>query len=120
MKLFSATVFALLIISVGCTDRQNGEESFPAEPAPNQTNADSAVALQDNAFDRSTSSTGQLVYVPVYSHIYQRDRERTFNLTTTLSIRNADPERSFVITRVSYYDSEGNLIENYVDSEENV
>lgn len=121
MKVPSATAFALLIIfSAGCTDRQDRKETFPAEPAPNQTNADSVLILQDNTFDRSTSSTGQLVYVPVYSHIYQRDRERTFNLTTTLSIRNADPEHSFVITRVSYYDSKGNLIQNYIESEQNV
>ncbi len=57
-----------------------------------------------------------MVYVPVYSHIYQRNKQKTFNLTTTLSIRNADPHRSFTLSEVSYYDSEGNLIQNYLDS----
>lgn len=120
MKVTSAIVFTLMIFSAGCADRQGSEESFPTEPAPNQTNADSVLIMQEKTLDRTTSSTGQLIYVPVYSHIYQRDQERTFNLTTTLSIRNTDPEHSFVITRVSYYDSEGKFIENYVDSKETV
>lgn len=120
MKLINIAVSILIIFSLSCTDRQDRQEAFPAEPPSNRTDADSVLILKNQSFERSTSSTGQLVYVPVYSHIYQRDQERTFNLTTTLSIRNADPEHSFSITRVSYYDSDGNLVENYIDSEEYV
>jgi hypothetical protein len=71
-----------------------------------------------DTFERKTSSMGQLVYVPVYSHIYQQDRQKTFNLTTTLSIRNTDPYRSFTITEVSYFDSQGNVVEQYLDDPE--
>lgn len=71
-------------------------------------------------FDRADRSIGQLVYVPVYSHIYQRNRTKTFNLTTTLSIRNADPFRPLTLTRVAYYDSKGNIIQEYIDSGEQI
>lgn len=82
-----------------------------------------APAIQRNqrdgeAFKRSSSSYGQLVYVPVYSHIYQQDHKKTFNLTATLNIRNTDPRRSFQITEVSYFDSNGNLVQHYLENTE--
>jgi hypothetical protein len=59
-------------------------------------------------------ATGQLLYVPVYSHIYYGDQEKQILLTATLSIRNTDPSRAITITKVDYYDSEGKLIKSYV------
>ncbi len=49
------------------------------------------------ALDRAAGqelSKGQLIYVPIYSHIYYGDREKALLLTATLSIRNIDPTRS--------------------------
>lgn len=61
-------------------------------------------------------STGQLLYVPVYSHIYIGDKERPFNLAVTLSIRNTDTRAELHLTAVDYYDSDGHLIRHYLDS----
>lgn len=94
---------------MNCTDRQ---ESDPVEePMPQNTLVDSMLIDLSDSFNRNATSIGQLVYVPVYSHIYQQDHERTFNLITTLSVRNADPFRSFTLLEVNYYDSKGNLIQ---------
>ncbi len=59
----------------------------------------------------------QTVYVPLYSHIYadERYRDKPFNLTATLSIRNTDPENGLVMQNVDYYDSEGKLLKKYLD-----
>ena len=61
---------------------------------------------------------GQTVYVPVYSHIFADDRyrDRPFLLTATLSVRNTDPERPFTLQRVDYYDSEGALLQRYLEA----
>ena len=61
---------------------------------------------------------GQTVYVPVYSHIFAEDRyrDRPFLLTATLSVRNTDPERPFTLRRVDYYDSEGALLQRYLEA----
>ena len=61
---------------------------------------------------------GQTVYVPVYSHIFAEDRyrDRPFLLTATLSVRNTDPERPFTLQRVDYYDSEGALLQRYLEA----
>ena len=61
--------------------------------------------------------TGQTVYVPIYSHIYADDRYRDtpFLLTATLSVRNTDPNKPFTLRKVSYYDSKGGLLQQYLD-----
>lgn len=58
-------------------------------------------------------STGQTVYVPVYSHIYQGDRESPVYLAVTLSIRNVDPERPITILSADYHDSKAQLLKKY-------
>jgi hypothetical protein len=61
-------------------------------------------------------STGQTLYVPVYSHIYSGDRERPVYLAVTLSIRNTDPNRTIQVTRVDYYNSQGQPIQRYQEN----
>lgn len=58
---------------------------------------------------------GQTIYVPVYSHIYFRDKSRTINLTATLSIRNTDEQKALRVTAVRYYDTNGKLVRTYVN-----
>ena len=62
-------------------------------------------------------SHGQVLYVPIYSHIYGGDRAkgREILLTATLSLRNTDPDHPLTFTVVDYYDSNGKLIKKYVD-----
>jgi hypothetical protein len=59
-------------------------------------------------------SKGQLVYVPVYSHIYYGDYERKILLTGILSIRNTDLTHAITIVKADYYDSDGMLIKSYL------
>lgn len=60
-------------------------------------------------------SRGQIVYVPIYSHIYSGDRENPVYLSATLSIRNTDLQNGITITKAEYYNSEGQPIKNYVE-----
>lgn len=60
-------------------------------------------------------SQGQLLYVPVYSHIYTGDRERPFNLAVTLSIRNTDPRHGLQLVSVDYYDTQGVLLRHFLE-----
>jgi hypothetical protein len=60
-------------------------------------------------------SSGQTVYVPIYSHIYSGDREHPFQLTAIVSIRNTDPRRTITVGTVDYYDTDGRLLRSYLD-----
>ena len=44
------------------------------------------------------------------------NRERSFLLTVTLSIRNIDPERQIKITIVNYCETQGKLLKNFLDT----
>jgi len=59
-------------------------------------------------------STGQTVYVPAYSHIYSGNKETPFLLAVTLSIRNTDPSYAITISSADYFDSSGNLLNQYI------
>lgn len=58
---------------------------------------------------------GQVVYVPVYSEIYDFGPNRTFQLTATLSLRNTDPASTIFIESIDYYDSSGALVTAYLN-----
>jgi hypothetical protein len=61
-----------------------------------------------------TLSQGQLVYVPIYSHIYYGDQERAILLTGTLSIRNTDPVQPITLLQADYFDNDGKLVRKYI------
>ena len=59
-------------------------------------------------------SAGQTVYVPIYSHIYSGAKLRPFDLAATLSIRNTNLKSSIRLVSVKYYNSEGQLVKDYL------
>ncbi len=68
--------------------------------------------------DEITRWLKQIVYIPIYSQIYadERYKDKPFNLSATLSIRNTDPQHSLTLKKVNYYDSKGKLLKQYLDS----
>jgi hypothetical protein len=55
------------------------------------------------------------VYVPIYSDIYSRSKDVHFLLTATLSIRNTSYSDSLLISTIDYFDTQGELVRNYLD-----
>ncbi len=73
-----------------------------------------AVPVPGKVVEAGGLSTGQSVYVPIYSHIYSGDREHPFLLTAIVSIRNIDPQHSITVLAIDYFDSDGNLLRKYL------
>lgn len=87
----------------------------------NEPNKDPKLTGQDHAVDdRSASNDGEQnikkVYVPVYSNIYQRTRDERTSLTSTLSIHNTSETDTLFITRIDYFNTEGKLVQKYLES----
>jgi len=112
-KLISFVICLSCFFLTYCDSRPDKTPS----PAPELVAGDS---LQNFISYSSDAVVGQTVYVPVYSHIYQYNKNKTFNLTTTLSIRNTDLRHSIVIKKVYYYDSDGNLAHNYLNNAQTI
>ncbi|GEM_PF-119998 len=64
--------------------------------------------------EHASTSKGQTVYVPAYSHIYHGNRESPLLLTITISIRNISPTRSMTVTAVDYYDTQGAVVKKFI------
>ena len=69
----------------------------------------------DSVLAADVRSSGQSVYVPVYSHILFGDRAARFNLATTLIIRNADPLQTITVRAADYHDSGGRLLKKHLE-----
>ncbi|GAB0056975.1 hypothetical protein SIID45300_01293 [Candidatus Magnetaquicoccaceae bacterium FCR-1] len=72
-----------------------------------------------NAMEQPPLSTGQTVYVPVYSSVLHgnfndRGRPEQALLSSMLSVRNTDLHHAMTITAVDYYDSTGQQIRRYL------
>lgn len=104
--------FAVFLLS--CGDIDNPDIST------DQTDSVVVDSLQQFISYSSSAVAGETVYVPVYSHIYQRNQSRTFNLTATLSVRNTDLNAPITIKKVYYYDSNGNLVHRYLDEPQTI
>jgi hypothetical protein len=55
-------------------------------------------------------------YLPVYSHIYHRFDNRTFDLTITISIRNTSINDTVYILKADYFNTDGDNIRQYIQN----
>lgn len=104
MKYTFFTLFALIIVFFSC---DNQEEKELSSMNPNRWKKRS-IALK-NTDSLTTGST----YLSIYSEIFQRDEERSYGLTATVSIRNMNYKDSIFILNADYYDTKGQLIRSY-------
>ncbi|MGE5548767.1 MAG: DUF3124 domain-containing protein [Solirubrobacterales bacterium] len=79
------------------------------------------AALPAIAAEPEPASRGQTVYVPVYSHIWHgnldaKGRPQELLLSSMLSIRNTDADDGLTIKSVRYYDSDGKLLREYMQT----
>ena len=64
-------------------------------------------------------STGQTLYLPIYSHIWygdpgRDDAPRMLLLSALVSIRNTDPNQTIRVTSAQYYDTDGRKLRQYL------
>jgi hypothetical protein len=104
--LFALIFITLVIVISVATQVEDIDEKLKYIP-PQQKAADIPPKLV---------VAGQMVYVPVYSHIYAKGG-KPFLLEATLSVRNTDPNEDITIASVSYYDTNGNMIKNYLEKQ---
>ncbi|MBZ0280914.1 MAG: DUF3124 domain-containing protein [Anaerolineae bacterium] len=60
--------------------------------------------------------TGQTIYVPAYSSIFYGSATQTMDLSVTLAIHNTDTNLPIIIQSVTYHDTDGALVREYIDS----
>ncbi|MEA5532783.1 DUF3124 domain-containing protein [Crocosphaera sp. XPORK-15E] len=82
-----------------------------------QAPTNATAQLKAVTVDKIKMIQGQTIYVPIYSHIYHSHRQdNVINLAATLSIRNTDQLNPIIIKAISYYDTNGQLIKQYLEN----
>ncbi|MFA7267814.1 MAG: DUF3124 domain-containing protein [Sterolibacterium sp.] len=88
----------------------------------------SAVAIAAAAFasivsaqKADTLTFGQLLYLPIYSHIYHGDQDKQGKpsqklLSAHVSIRNTNSQAPLKVLYARYYDTDGKLVKEFVPS----
>jgi hypothetical protein len=101
----------------GCDNNLAGTPKSPSEATNTQIPTgliiNAGVTILDSA-PLPALSTGQIVYVPIYSEIYNQSPQTVSQLTATLSIRNTDSKHPLIIDSINYYDSSGQKIKAYL------
>ncbi|MBD2569544.1 DUF3124 domain-containing protein [Anabaena lutea] len=104
--------FYLAIAVIVLTSCKSREISPKSQSNTSGSTTSQKIVTLDKNFQAAMS---QIIYVPVYSHIYHYNGQAIFNLAVTLSIRNTDLTNPIIITSVRYYDSDGKLIKKYLE-----
>jgi hypothetical protein len=113
LLLISIVIVYWGVTSIALTSCTAGENPSQSTAETNwATQSQKLITLDENF----KIAMGQTIYVPIYSHIYHQDDRRAFDLATTLSIRNTDLEQAIVITSIRYYDGNGKLVKQYLES----
>lgn len=71
--------------------------------------------VENQTFGSISGKVQRKVYVPIYSDIYTRSRDSRTLLTATLSIRNTSETDTLYISRVDYYNTQGDLVRKYLE-----
>ncbi len=104
-KLF---LFCTVLIFLSCSTRN---------PNLDDSGVDELKALEiDQTINTDEQGFSDVIYVPVYSDIYFDALNPKTLLSATLSIRNTSISDSLFITKIEYYDTEGNLVRKYIDN----
>lgn len=69
--------------------------------------------------DEIVLSTGQTLYLPIYSHVLHGNRVAAgkpgiYPLSALVSLRNTDPRQPIRLTSARYYDTGGKLLREYL------
>jgi hypothetical protein len=67
------------------------------------------------SFSNPRSIAGELVYVPIFSSAMHQSGNREYLLTATLRIHNIDLTESIALSAVSYFDTEGKLVREFLE-----
>ncbi|MCG3209333.1 MAG: hypothetical protein FOGNACKC_02954 [Anaerolineae bacterium] len=99
----------MLALTVAGTAACSSQQTQPGAPAGR-----AAGPVQPARPEDLRLTTGQVIFVPAYSEIFYLDQDKTLNLAITLAIHNTDLASSIIIKSVRYYDTNGNLVEEFI------
>ena len=117
-RLVCSILLLFITLMGGCENDPAGTQTMPSQlrggRSPTEIITNAGVTILETA-TLPSFVTGQIIYVPVYSEIYNQNAQTISQLTVTLSIRNTDLKQSIIIDTIDYYDASGQKIKSYLN-----
>lgn len=90
-----------------------------SDPNVNEdTGTDELSSLEvDEPISKAEMEFEDVIYVPIYSDIYVDATNQNTLLAATLSIRNTSFTDSIFISKIDYYNTEGDLVRKYITNQ---
>lgn len=105
-SLFVLSFFSAFFL-VSCLDHN---------PNLDKSGEDELKSLElDYDLESDSMQLRQVIYVPIYSDIYLDEQTQKSLLAATLSIRNTSFTDSLFISKIDYFNTEGDLVRSYID-----
>ena len=105
MKLLPITIMTMMVCSCMKPDPNLNEE----------TGTDELTSLElEDPINKLEMAYEDMIYVPIYSDIYLDANNQKTLLAATLSIRNTSYGDSIFISKIDYYNTDGNLVRKYL------
>lgn len=99
----------LLLITIVACQPQNPNEDMSGKDILTSHKVIASQAKGDIQYQDT-------IYVPIYSDIYVSTSNPKHLLAATLSIRNTSLQDSLYISKIDYYNTEGDLVRSYLDN----
>ncbi|MBB3699664.1 DUF3124 domain-containing protein [Flammeovirga yaeyamensis] len=113
MKRLTAVTLALISLCfIGCQQPQQQENNNSIEEIHLETSRKSLHYIDKK--DTPELVGKKSFYVSSYSNLYHQSGKSKIYFTVVLSLRNTSPTESLFFTKIDYYDSDGNLLKNYL------
>ena len=108
--IFPGLGFLFCLTLLGC-EVETGAPSKPPAPEPGFD----GLGTIFNPTSVASKESSRVVYVPVYSTLFLSKGSR-WELAASLSIRNIDPDQSINVIEIGYFDTAGELLEEYLET----
>jgi hypothetical protein len=102
ITLFIASLFTI----VSCNNKEKEDECYASKI---DWETKETINIKTDSLKLGIS------YLPVYSHIYHRYDNKTFDLTITVSMRNISLTDTIYILKADYYNTAGDRIREYIN-----
>jgi hypothetical protein len=118
-------LFGPLLTVVALTAHAQGVSGLPPAPTPTTLYPGSSASAYTTA-EGLPLSTGQSLYLAIYSHLYHGDvhpktgKPSETLVSTHVSIRNTDPRMPLRVTSARYYNTDGKLLREYLTTAQHV
>jgi hypothetical protein len=112
-RLSSLLKIFLILLTLISLSACGGKESPPGAGKSGRTFNPGGLKVADTGI---TKVSGQVLYIPIYSNIPDRQNKR-FDLSAFVAIHNTDLQNQIKITKVLYFDNDGKLVKDFLAAE---